>query len=147
MIFREATVNDIPQIQAVRHSVKENVLSNPALVTNDDCKEYITNRGKGWVCEVGNHVVAFAIADLAGNNIWALFVSPEYEKKGIGKKLHNIMLNWYFSQGKENVWLSTAQETRAEQFYKMNGWRNAGMQKNNEVRFEMNITEWKKFLL
>jgi hypothetical protein len=40
--YREALPEDIPQIQIVRHSVKENVLSNPALVTDDDCKEYIT---------------------------------------------------------------------------------------------------------
>jgi hypothetical protein len=32
MIFREAVVADIPQIQIVGHSVKENVLSDPALV-------------------------------------------------------------------------------------------------------------------
>jgi len=50
MIFREAIVSDIPQIQVVRHAVKENVLSNPALVTDHDCKEFITERGKGWVC-------------------------------------------------------------------------------------------------
>jgi hypothetical protein len=41
MIFREAEINDIPQIQVVRHAVKENVLSNPALVTDDDCREFL----------------------------------------------------------------------------------------------------------
>ncbi len=52
MIFREAQVNDIHQMQIVRHSVKENILSNPALVTDKDCEEFITVRGKGWVCEI-----------------------------------------------------------------------------------------------
>ncbi len=32
MIFREAEVSDILQMQIVRHSVKENILSNPAMV-------------------------------------------------------------------------------------------------------------------
>ena len=40
MIFREAIVADIPQIQIVRHAVKENVLPDPALVTDVDCEIY-----------------------------------------------------------------------------------------------------------
>jgi hypothetical protein len=64
MIFREATIEDIPQIQIVRNSVKENRLSHPSVVTDDDCKIYLTQKGKGWVCETENNIVAFAIADL-----------------------------------------------------------------------------------
>ena len=52
MIFREANVNDVPQIQIVRHLVKENVLSDPSLVTDNDCEKYLSARGKGWVCEI-----------------------------------------------------------------------------------------------
>jgi GNAT superfamily N-acetyltransferase len=141
MIFREAQVTDIKQIQVVRHAVKENRLSNPALVTDEDCEEYITIRGKGWVCEIENTVVGFAIADLKEHNIWALFVHSEYEGKGIGKRLHDIMLHWYFANTKETVWLSTAPGTRAERFYRLQGWRDVGIQKNGEARFEM---EWKK---
>ncbi|MEI6407987.1 MAG: GNAT family N-acetyltransferase [Bacteroidota bacterium] len=113
MIFRTATLEDIPQIQIVRHAVKENRLSNPALVTDADCAEFITERGKGWVCVVENRVVGFAIADLRGHNIWALFVDPEYEGKGIGRRLHDTMLDWYFSQTSEDVWLGTSPGTRA----------------------------------
>ena len=46
VIFREANINDIKQIQKVRHSVRENVLSNPGLVTDEDCVEFLTERGK-----------------------------------------------------------------------------------------------------
>lgn len=123
MIFREAQIRDIPQIQVVRHSVKENVLSNPALVTDKDCEEFLTVRGKGWVCEMDGTVVGFSIADLEENNIWALFVHPEHEAKGIGKRLHKEMLDWYFDQKRETVWLGTAPNTIAEKFYRLNGWR------------------------
>ena len=102
MAFREATLQDIPQIQIVRHAVKENVLSDPGLVTDEDCANYLTNRGKGWVCESNGKIVGFAIADLVDDNIWALFVDPHFEGQGIGRKLHEIMLDWYFSQGKRN---------------------------------------------
>ncbi|WP_462222754.1 GNAT family N-acetyltransferase [Ferruginibacter sp.] len=144
MIFREAQTNDIKQIQVVRNAVKENTLSNPGLVTDKDCVEYLTLRGKGWVCEIDNTVVGFAIADLIDNNIWALFVHPDVEGKGIGKTLHDMMLNWYFAQQKEMVWLSTTPNTRAEKFYRMQGWREVGLFGKGEIKFEMKAGEWEK---
>ena len=144
MLFREATIADIPQMQIVRHLVKENVLSNPVLVTDEDCKNYITIKGKGWVCEVNNFIIGFSIADLVDKNIWALFVHPEFEKKGIGKKLHDTMLTWYFNQTRETVWLSTAPNTRAEKFYRKAGWKDVGKHGKNEIKFEMNYDDWKK---
>lgn len=144
MIYREATVSDIPQIQVVRHTVKENTLSDPALVTDKDCETFLTVRGKGWVCYKDDLLVGFAIADLKDHNIWALFMRPEFENKGIGKQLHRLMLDWYFSQTKETVWLGTAPETRAETFYRMQGWTQTGMHGKGEVKFEMTYEEWKK---
>ena len=142
MIFREATIADIPQIQVVRHAVKENVLSNPALVTDKDCEVYITQRGKGWVCVINDVVVGFAIADLQDHNIWALFIQSEQEGKGIGKQLHKLMLDWYFSQTEETVWLSTAFCTRAEQFYRLQGWKEVGAYGTKEIKFEMSYANW-----
>jgi len=144
MIFREATINDIPHIQIVRNSVKENQLSDPALVSDLNCKEYLTVRGKGWVCEIDNHIVGFSIADIQGNNIWALFVLPGYEGKGIGKKLHDLMLDWYFDQTEKTVWLSTAPGTRAEEFYKQAGWKVVGIHGKGETKFEMSFSDWRK---
>jgi len=144
MLFREATLKDIPQIQVVRNSVKENQLSNPDLVTDNDCEEYISVRGKGWVCEVNDAIVGFSIADLKNNNIWALFIHPDYEGRGIGKGLHQLMLDWYFSQTHKTIWLSTAPGTRAEEFYKRNGWKIAGTYGKGETKFEMSFSDWKK---
>lgn len=143
MIFRVAEISDIKQIQSVRHSVKENVLSNPALITDADCEEFLTKRGRGWVCEIDSRIVGFAIADLKEKNIWALFIHPEFEGKGIGGKLHEMMLDWYFSQSRENVWLGTSPKTKAEKFYRKYGWREAGMHGKNEIKFEMTFDEFK----
>lgn len=145
MIFRTATETDIPGIQIVRHAVRENRLSDPALVTDADCAEYLTRRGKGWVCETAGRIVGFAIADLEGHNIWALFVLPEFEGKGIGKNLHDEMLDWYFSQTPQTVWLGTAPDTRAEGFYRRQGWVDTGKRPNGEIRFEMTLGDWCKY--
>lgn len=142
MKYREANIEDIKQIQVVRHSVKENILSNPDLVTDEDCKEYLTKRGKGWVCEIEGSIVGFAVADLKDNNIWALFLKPEFEGRGIGRQLHEIMLDWYFSKGKENVWLGTSPNTRAENFYRKMGWTETGLHGDDEIKFEMTREEW-----
>ena len=141
-IVREASTNDIPGIQVVRNAVKENKLSDPALVSDKDCEEFINIRGKGWVCLHCNIVVGFSIVDLKENNVWALFVLPEFEGHGIGKQLHDILLDWYFKQQDATLWLSTAKGTRAEKFYKSAGWREAGDYRNTEVKFEMTYQEW-----
>ena len=142
MIFREANIHDIKQIQVVRNSVKENILSNPDLVTDQDCEEFLIQRGKGWVCEIENKIVGFAIADLKEDNIWALFLHPDYEGNGIGKRLHAMMLDWYFSTGKEYVWLGTSLNTRAEKFYRKSGWTQNGWNGTKELKFEMSNKQW-----
>ena len=144
MKIRQAKIDDIVQIQAVRNSVKENTLSNPDLVTNEDCEEFITNRGKGWVCEIDQEIVGFSIADLKENNIWALFLRPEFEKRGIGKQLHDIMLDWYFEKTRTNVWLGTSPGTRAEKFYRRAGWTEIGLHGKGEIKFEMTYSNWTK---
>lgn len=137
LIYREATLDDIAQIQAVRYSVRENVLSNHALVTDAHYADYLTRRGRGWVCDYASQIVGFAIVDLQDRNVWALFLRPEWEGCGIGRHLLDKMLDWYFGQTKATLWLSTAPGTRAEGFYRRLGWNEAGLTDSGEVRFEM----------
>jgi GNAT superfamily N-acetyltransferase len=142
VIIREAKTEDIEQMQLVRNSVTENTLSNPDLITDKDYEAYITARGKGWVCEIDHQVAGFAIADLKDNNIWALFVHPAFEKRGIGRQLHNLMLDWYFTQTKTNLWLGTSPHTRAETFYRKSGWTEVGTHGKEEIKFEMTYDTW-----
>ncbi|MFN0015825.1 MAG: N-acetyltransferase family protein [Saprospiraceae bacterium] len=142
MNIREATIGDIPQIQLVRNSVRENTLSDPGLVTDADCADFLTRRGKGWVCEMDSRIVGFAIADLKSANVWALFLHPDYERRGIGRMLHDRMLDWYFAQTGATIWLGTAPGTRAAGFYRKAGWREVGMHGQSEIKFEMTQADW-----
>ena len=144
MFFREAKQEDIPQIQVVRNAVKENVLSNPALVTDKDCDEYIHRRGKGWVCIIDEEIVGFSIIDLVDHNVWALFVHPEHDRKGIGRSLHDWMMDWYFTQTSSPAWLGTSPATRAELFYRKAGWVEVGTHGKGEVKFEMTKSRWEQ---
>lgn len=143
MNFREATINDFSELHSIRIAVKENILPDPLLITEADYANFLTIRGKGWLCEIENTIVGFAIIDLKERNIWALFVHPDHERKGIGKQLQEIMLNWYFENNDETLWLGTSPGTRAESFYRKGGWKEVGRRKNGEIKFEMNKSTWR----
>ena|ERR1044071_4402255 len=143
MTFREATTADITGMHVVRVAVLENRLSNPALITPKDYEEFIIRRGKGWVCEENNTIIGFAIADMQDHNVWALFVQPGFDGKGIGRKLHDTMMDWYFNQTDTTIWLGTAPGTRAEQFYRMAGWKEVGMH-GKEIKFEMSAGDYRR---
>lgn len=143
MIIRTATIKDIPALSLIRLSVKENILNNPLLVTENDYVKFLTTHGKGWLCEIDDQVTGFAIIDTDDNNIWALFVNPDYDKKGIGRNLHDTMLDWFFGQSNDDLWLSTSPGTRAEQFYTKAGWRATGITKSGEIKFEISSSDWK----
>lgn len=142
MLVREAQVTDISMMSEIRLAVKENVLSTPGLVTYDDYVEFLTRRGKGWVAEIAGRIVGFAIVDLQDDNIWALFVHPNFDRQGVGRALHDTMLNWYFSQKNEPLWLGTEPGTRAEVFYRKAGWQDMGVSANGEVKFAIGAGEW-----
>jgi GNAT superfamily N-acetyltransferase len=144
MLIRQAHLDDIPRLSEIRLAVRENPLNNPALVTHAAYVDHLTRRGKGWAAEENGRIVGFGIADLQGRSIWALFVHPDHDQRGIGRALHDTMLRWYFSQTTEPVWLSTAPGTRAEGFYRRAGWRETGRTKSGEVRFELTKAAWEK---
>ncbi len=136
--FRRATVGDIEGMSRVRMAVLENRLSDPALVTPAMYSEMLQEKGAGWVCEAAGEVVGFAIVDISLSNVWALFVDPLFENKGIGRQLHNLMVTWSFAAGQSKLWLSTDPGTRAEAFYRKVGWVETGIEQNGEIRFELN---------
>lgn len=136
-MIREATLKDITEMQLIRNTVRENVLSNPALVTRQDYEDYLSEKGRSWVCVVDGALVGFAAVDLQNNNVWALFVKVGQEGKGYGKQLHDVMVNWYFAQSETPLWLSTDPGTRAERFYLRQGWTCVGSFGQQEVKFEM----------
>ena len=134
---RPARRGDVPGIQRVRHSVRENVLTS-GVITDEEVVDYLERIGRGWVVvDAANEVIAFAIGNAQDGNIWALFVDPEHEARGHGRRLHDAMVAWLWSRGLERLWLSTTPQTRAQRFYERAGWINKGPLASGEVRFEL----------
>lgn len=136
-MLRKARLSDVPAINHLRLQVRENMLSDPSLITEEMTGNAITRDGRGWVFEEDGIIQGFSIALDADPSIWALFVHPEQESRGIGHSLLDAAVNWLWSRGAINIWLSTDPGTRAERFYRERGWRKAGGLENGEVRLEL----------
>ena len=132
---RPATVVDVPAMQRLRLQVRENVLSDPGLVTESMVLKSISEAGSGWVFEENNEILGFSIALRDDPSIWALFVLPQHEGKGIGHTLLKEAVDWLWSLGAIRICLGTEAGTRAERFYRERGWKDSGLKENGEIMF------------
>ncbi len=128
--------SDVPAAHAIRLRVRENQLSDPSVVTEQDYHNFMARDTLSWVCEVDGSMAGFTMVDVEKQNLWALFVAPEHEFKGVGRALHETMLAWYWHRA-AILRLSTAPETRAELFYRKAGYSSNGITKSGEVIFEI----------
>lgn len=137
MPIRLATPDDIAEMHAVRMAVRENILIDPTRVRAEHYHAMLTKNGRGWVYEESGNIVGFAIGDHSRRNIWALFVLPAYEGRGLGRALHDTMITWLFEQSDEPLWLTTEPGSRAQRLYRAAGWRETGTTPDGEIRFEL----------
>lgn len=135
--YRQAQIDDIQQILYVRHSVHENVLADPNNITSSMCEDFFKYSGRGWVCEAEQKIIGFSCANINDYSIWALFVLPQHEGKGIGKHLLNLATDWLFKVGATEIHLSTDTGTRAEQFYIAQGWQKGTLNEKNEINMTL----------
>ncbi|MBK8582872.1 MAG: GNAT family N-acetyltransferase [Flavobacteriales bacterium] len=137
MNIRAATPEDIPAMHEIRLRVRENRLSDPSVVTEQDYHDFMARDTMSWVAEVDGRIAGFTMVDVEKRDLWALFVAPEHEFKGLGKALHEIMVNSYFKRT-NCLRLSTAPHTRAAAFYGAAGYKEIGPTSNGkELIFEL----------
>jgi len=136
LVVRQAVREDIPGMHRVRLAVRENRLTSTVIRAEDYVRE-IEVTGRGWVITEEGNVVAFAVGNRETQNIWALFVDPEREGRGYGRRLHEVMVEWLFSQGVPFIWLSTDPGTRAQRFYEAAGWSFCRVLPDGEHYYEL----------
>jgi GNAT superfamily N-acetyltransferase len=121
----------------IRLAVRENALSNPARITEAMYRDYLDERGRGWVAEEHGEIIGFAYADRADASIWALFVDPAREGRGAGQRLLRLATDWLFEIGNPELRLGTAANTRADRFYAAQGWTREDMRDDVEVGYRL----------
>jgi GNAT superfamily N-acetyltransferase len=137
---RRAVHADIERIMAIRHGVRENRLLDPNSVTAADCVDFIA-RAEMWVWIEDGQVQGFSAGDPCDGTIWALFVDPAFEGRCIGRTLLGLACGTVRDAGHEKARLNTEAGTRAERFYRTNGWIAVGRSSKGEIIFEKALTE------
>jgi GNAT superfamily N-acetyltransferase len=131
-MIRIATSADISRLMEIRGSVRENRLSDPSRVTLADYHWHIAH-APIHVWEDDSVIKGMSAGDPRDGSIWALFVDPAFEGRGIGQALISAACNSLAAAGHRVAKLSTEPATRAERFYLRNGWLAKGRTERGEV--------------
>ena len=135
-MIRKATIEDQSRITEVRNAVRENRLSPANVSRVSDTARWIYENGTFWVWEQDGVVQGFAVADVRDGTIFGLFVHPDYEGRGIARALLPLACEDLRVAGHTVAKLTTGAGTRAERFYRRNGWTDTGRRENGEIVFE-----------
>lgn len=128
MNIRRATVEDVDAIFDVRTCVIENHMSEAQLaemgVTRESTRQVILDDSLPiWCAFEKDSMVGFASIKIEDSELFALFVRPECEGKGVGSALHDAAVNWWFEyHPNEPLNLNTEKIARAFTFYQKRGW-------------------------
>ena len=147
MKFREISKSDIDEILRIRVSTKENHFSMGDLaevgVTRESVAHWLDGTVNGWLCEVSDRPVGFAMADSKTAEVIVVACYPEFENIGIGKKLMLKLHDWLWSFEHEEIWLWSNPDPsiRAHGFYRKLGYRATGETKGNNEMLKLRKTE------
>ena len=132
---RKACAADVPRIVEIRGAVLENQLSDPRRVTAADYQRRL-DHDEMWVWDEDGRIQGFSACDKRDGSIWALFIDPSHEGRGIGQGLLAEACAALRQAGHRAAMLSTERGTRAERFYRRNGWDAQGLSDRGEVIFQ-----------
>jgi GNAT superfamily N-acetyltransferase len=128
MTIREIEPADIPELFAVRVVTRENALSLEDLtrlgITEASIRAVLGTAHRGWAAVVEGRIVGFAMGDRTNGEMTVIAMLPDHEEKGIGGALLARVEDWLFSEGWDEIWLTTDEDTslRAYGFYRKFGW-------------------------
>ena len=142
--FRRASAEDLGQIFDIRVSVAENRLDHARLSALGITEESIAAAMEAdlgtWVAESEGCIVGFSMAQAGDGRVFALFVRPGFEGRGIGKALLRLAVEWLRDNGVDTAWLTTGERTRAARFYERQGWSTDHAVEGDEIRFELHLS-------
>lgn len=146
VITRRANGFDTEALFRVRTGVRENYQSRDELaglgVTPESVRAILADENhSSWVAQAQGKIVGFSITDLLEGYVFALFLLPEFEGYGIGRKLMELTERDACLAGKTALWLSTGNDPflRAYGFYQKLGWRTDGFLADGQVVFRKQL--------
>ena len=116
MNLRMIESNALTEIIDVRAATRENSHSREALralgITEEKTAEMLRTTHRGWLCEEEGRIVGFAIGDGRIGELWVVAVLPEFEGRGIGSQLLEVVEDWLRSLGWQELWLWTSSDPK-----------------------------------
>ena len=119
-------------------AVRENILFDPSQVTTADIQWFIDN-STIWTWVEDGQICGISAGDSRDGTVFALFVEPTREGRGIGQALVVLACDTLRQAGHKTITLGTEPGTRAERFYRRNGWASVGHKENGEILFRLDI--------
>lgn len=130
MKYREIQRIDIPVIFAVRVATWGNDRAMEELevlgITPASTQAAMTRGSlRGWLCETKRQAIGFAMGDKTNGEMTVIAVLKDFEGKGVGKKLLSLVEDWLWTEGWQEIWLTTYidEDERAIGFYRHLGWQ------------------------
>ncbi|MBB3307734.1 MULTISPECIES: GNAT family N-acetyltransferase [unclassified Enterobacter] len=137
--IRTARLSDIEGMFDVRTSVIENHLSREEMrqmgITESVVGDMVEKSLCAWVATENNKIIGFSMIFPDEGCLFAAFVLPEYEGKGIGRRLVMLAEQELF-QHHEIAWLETDKNSRAAKFYMQLGWGNETDLNGTDIKLE-----------
>lgn len=140
-LIRVAGEADVEALFDVRTSVVQNFQSREELagigVTPHTVTRMLRTTSRAWIAEEDGRAVAFSMADADEGTVFAMFVRPEYEGRGLGRALMRHAERWLFDCGWSEIWLLTGSDPalRAVGFYLHLGWVPAGREADGQTKY------------
>jgi GNAT superfamily N-acetyltransferase len=135
-MIRKAVRADHPRITEIRLSVRENQLAKSKSAAVHRTADWIFDNAAFWVWEEDGVIQGFSAADPRNGEIFALFVHPAYEGRGIARALLPLSCQTLRDCGYKIATLNTAPGTRAERFYRRDGWTETGRNDDGQIIFQ-----------
>jgi GNAT superfamily N-acetyltransferase len=139
IMIRKATRADHPRISEIRLSVQENRLSKSKYDLVERAANWIFGNSTFWVWEEDGAIQGFSAADPRDGTIFALFVHPSHEGRGIGRALLPMACQTLRDSGHAIATLTTEAGTRAERFYRLDDWTEIGRQDDGQIVFQKEL--------
>lgn len=146
MTLRPTTGRDVEALFDIRCSVAENHQSREELAALGVTEASVRAMVEGGdyvatVAEVDGRPIGFSMAQISEGYVFACFVRPAFEGRGIGGALMEAAEDGLRRAGVRRAGLSTGADEglRAVGFYRHLGWRDDGYLDEGQIRFTKDL--------
>ena len=132
---RQATAGDIPGLYRIVAAARE----NRQFETPDGFAEAVRPFIAAGLCRVltlAGAIAGFVAVDARAGSVEMLYVDPAFEGRTVGRALMRRALDDLVRLGHRTASLVTARDTRAERFYRAQGWTEMGPAGRGSIRMK-----------